>query len=147
MEFFLPTINTTAEYLSPEADGAVKVPGLWVDSDEAGDGGYRKESEHWDLWILVSLKDLHNSRWHRITGFSMLEAPPSLVSVAFLFTKHISQVHRMDYIPYNRRRSSYCLLCPVHAGFPAHRIVAQLHFVGFHPVPTTMNGKTADEYF
>lgn len=57
----LPTANTAAEYLSPETDGAVGVPGLRVDANEAGDGGNREESKHRSLWILVSFKDLCNS--------------------------------------------------------------------------------------
>lgn len=59
MENFLPTLNTAAEYFSPEADGAVSVPALRVDADKSGNGGNRKESEHWGLRILVSYKDLH----------------------------------------------------------------------------------------
>lgn len=31
---------------------------------------------------------------------------------------------------------SYRLFSPVHAGFPGHRVITQLHFVGVHPVPT-----------
>ncbi len=55
---FFPTINTTAEYLSSEADGAVDVPRLRVDADETGNSGNGKECEHRSLWVLVSFKDL-----------------------------------------------------------------------------------------
>lgn len=58
----LPTAQPTAQYLSPEADCAIRVPGLRVDPDETGDGGNRKESEHRSLWILVSFKNLHISK-------------------------------------------------------------------------------------
>lgn len=36
------TVDTAAEDLSPEADGAILVPRLRVDADEAGDGGNRE---------------------------------------------------------------------------------------------------------
>lgn len=55
---FLPTVDTAAKYLGPEADGAVWIPGLRVDADETGHSGNREESEHRSLWILVSFKDL-----------------------------------------------------------------------------------------
>lgn len=55
---FLPTVDTAAKYLSPEADGAVGIPGLRVDADETGHGRNREESEHRSLWILVPFKDL-----------------------------------------------------------------------------------------
>lgn len=57
-QHFLPTVDAAAKYLSPEADGAVGVPGLRVDANETGDGGDREESEHCSLRILVSFKDL-----------------------------------------------------------------------------------------
>lgn len=71
---FLPTIDTAAEYLSPEADGAVDVPGLRVDADETGDSGNRKASEHRSLWILVSFKDLYKLMWRHL-GLNILGAP------------------------------------------------------------------------
>lgn len=54
--FFFPTVNTAAKYFSPEADGPVGVPGLWVDADETGNGGNRKEPKNRRLRILVSFK-------------------------------------------------------------------------------------------
>lgn len=51
-------INTAAEDLRSEADGAVGVPSLRVDADEAGDRGNRKQRQDRDLWILVPFKDL-----------------------------------------------------------------------------------------
>lgn len=58
---FSPTVDTTAQDLGPEADGAVGVPGLWVDADETGHGGNRKKSEHRSLWILVPFKYLYSA--------------------------------------------------------------------------------------
>lgn len=58
---FLPTVDAAAENLSPEADGAVGVPGLGVDAYVTGDSGNRQESEHRTLWVLVASKDLYNS--------------------------------------------------------------------------------------
>lgn len=55
------TVNTAAEDLRSEADGAVGVPSLRVDADETSHCGNRKEPQHWDLWILVPFKDLCNS--------------------------------------------------------------------------------------
>lgn len=36
------------------------------------------------------------------------------------------------------KSGSYCFFCPVHAGFPVHRVITQLDFVGVDPVPTVM---------
>lgn len=55
------TIDTAAEDLRSEADGAVGVPSLRVDADETGDSGNRKEPQNCDLWILAPFKDLYNS--------------------------------------------------------------------------------------
>lgn len=60
-QHFLHTFDAAAKYLSPEADGAVGIPGLRVDANETGDGGDREESEHRSLWILVPFKDLYKS--------------------------------------------------------------------------------------
>lgn len=57
-------MNSATEYLRPEADGAVEVPGLGVNADETGDSGNRKESEDRSFWILVSFEDLCNSMGH-----------------------------------------------------------------------------------
>lgn len=55
------TVDTAAEDLRSEADGAVGVPSLRVDTDETSHCGNRKEPQHWDLRILVPFKDLCNS--------------------------------------------------------------------------------------
>lgn len=58
-------MHSASEYLGPEADAAVCVPGLRVDADEPGDGGNGKEPEHRRLWILVPFEYLYNSTSQR----------------------------------------------------------------------------------
>lgn len=71
-------MNSTTEYLRPEADGSVEVPGLGVNADETGDGGNRKESEDWCLWILVSFEDLCNSMGH--FGLNIFGSPVKITT-------------------------------------------------------------------
>lgn len=81
----MPTVDTTAEYLSPEADGAVGVPGLRVDTDETGDSGNREESKYRRLWILVPFKYLYSTVWHD-TGLNILGSSEKVFWVNHLFT-------------------------------------------------------------
>lgn len=71
-------MNSTTEYLRPEADGAVEVPGLGVNADETGDGGNRKESEDRSFWILVSFEDLCNSMGH--FGLNIFGSPVKITT-------------------------------------------------------------------
>lgn len=71
-------MNSTTEYLRPEADGAVEVPGLGVNADETGDSGNRKESEDRSFWILVSFEDLCNSMGH--FGLNIFGSPVKITT-------------------------------------------------------------------
>lgn len=59
------TVDTAAEYLGPEADGPVGVPGLRVDADETGHSGDGKGPENRSLRVLVPFEYLYNSGSNR----------------------------------------------------------------------------------
>lgn len=73
------------------------------------------------------------------TYFTLAQTLWNVFSISTRSTGHGSYIPSYQRI--QKKSSSYRFFCPIHAGFPGHRVVTQLDFVGMDPIPTATKTK------
>lgn len=113
------------------------------------------------IWPLAYGKSLQNQSvpaTDLIFSLYFIFSPLCLgASVTFQFALHIFRWHKCFKICFpavsdmflqseHAGSGSYRFFCPVHAGLPVHRVIAQLNFVGFDPVPAVTETEKDNKY-